>query len=46
LGDFVGTPLLRAHMHGHLIDIRLYRKVKALAAPFSLTEFKKKIRNW
>jgi ribosome biogenesis protein ENP2 len=42
LSHLVGTPLLRAHMHGHFIDIRLYRKAKALAAPFSLTTFKKK----
>lgn len=28
LGHLVGTPLLRAYMHGFFVDNRLYRKAK------------------
>ncbi len=28
LGHLVGTPLLRAYMHGFFLDNRLYRKAK------------------
>ena len=31
LGNLVGTPMLRAYMHGFFIDVRLYRRVVATA---------------
>ncbi|QQP37947.1 Nucleolar protein 10like [Caligus rogercresseyi] len=39
LEHLVGTPLLRAHMHGYFIDVRLYRKAKALAKPYTIDKF-------
>ncbi|MEE6476810.1 hypothetical protein FKM82_011228 [Ascaphus truei] len=45
LSHLVGSPLLRAYMHGFFIDIRLYHKVKAMVNPFAYEEYKKeKIR--
>uniref|UniRef100_S4RD17 Nucleolar protein 10 n=1 Tax=Petromyzon marinus TaxID=7757 RepID=S4RD17_PETMA len=45
LTHLVGSPLLRAYMHGFFIDIRLYHKVKAMANPFAYDEYRKqKIR--
>jgi len=41
LSHLVGTSLLRAYMHGHFIDLRLYRKVKTLADPLAFHEYKK-----
>lgn len=41
LTHLVGTPLLRAYMHGHFIDLRLYRKAKSLADPYAYDEYKK-----
>lgn len=36
----VGTPLLRAYMHGFFMDARLYRKAHNLAQPFSYEEYR------
>ncbi|XP_053565657.1 nucleolar protein 10 [Bombina bombina] len=45
LGHLIGSPLLRAYMHGYFIDIRLYHKVKAMVNPFAYEEYKReKIR--
>merc|ERR1719233_1691275 len=41
LEHLIGSPLLRAHLHGFFIDIRLYRKA-ASASPASATETVKK----
>ena len=41
LEHLIGSPLLRAHLHGFFIDIRLYRKA-ASARPASATETVKK----
>jgi len=41
LSHLVGSPLLRAYMHGHFIDLRLYRKVKSMADPMAYDEYKK-----
>ena len=41
LSHLVGTPLLRAYMHGHFIDLRLYRKVKSMADPMAYDAYKK-----
>ncbi|XP_063771488.1 nucleolar protein 10 [Pseudophryne corroboree] len=45
LSHLVGSPMLRAYMHGYFIDIRLYHKVKAMVNPFAYEEYKReKIR--
>nr|XP_033795184.1 nucleolar protein 10 isoform X1 [Geotrypetes seraphini] len=45
LTHLIGSPLLRAYMHGFFIDIRLYHKVKAMVNPFAYEEYRKeKIR--
>ncbi|ROL44810.1 Nucleolar protein 10 [Anabarilius grahami] len=37
----IGSPLLRAYMHGFFMDIRLYHKVKTMANPFAYEEYRK-----
>lgn len=37
-----GTNLVRAYMHGHFIDVRLYRKARDVAKPFAFEEYKKR----
>lgn len=45
LSHLIGSPMLRAYMHGYFIDIRLYHKVKAMVNPFAYEEYKReKIR--
>eukprot|EP00920_Eleutheroschizon_duboscqi_P044117 GHVT01105107.1.p1 GENE.GHVT01105107.1~~GHVT01105107.1.p1 ORF type:complete len:634 (+),score=166.98 GHVT01105107.1:233-2134(+) len=41
IGDLVGTPLLRAYMHGYFISAKLYRKAKDLSEPFSFETYKR-----
>uniref|UniRef100_UPI00358E9944 nucleolar protein 10 n=1 Tax=Myxine glutinosa TaxID=7769 RepID=UPI00358E9944 len=41
LSHLVGTPLLRAYMHGFFMDIRLYNKVKSMANTFAFEEYRK-----
>ncbi|KAG7400981.1 Nucleolar protein 10 [Phytophthora boehmeriae] len=41
LEHLVGTPLLKAYMHGFFMDARLYNKVKAVAEPFAYDEWRK-----
>lgn len=36
----MGTPLLRAYMHGFFIDNRLYGKAKAIADPFAYDAYR------
>lgn len=38
----VGTPMLRAYMHGFFIDNKLYNKAKAIADPFAYESYKQK----
>ena len=33
LDNLIGTPMLRAYMHGYFVDVRLYRKAQSLAGP-------------
>ncbi|GMF12170.1 unnamed protein product [Phytophthora lilii] len=42
LDHLVGTPLLKAYMHGFFMDARLYNKVKAVAEPFAYDDWRKK----
>lgn len=42
LVDLIGTSLLRAHMHGYFIDMRLYRKARDASQPFAYEEYRKK----
>lgn len=41
LEHMVGTPLLKAYMHGFFMDARLYGKVKAVAEPFAYEDYRK-----
>ncbi|KAG8445645.1 hypothetical protein GDO86_010431 [Hymenochirus boettgeri] len=45
LSHLIGSPLLRAYMHGFFMDIRLYHKVKTMVNPFAYEEYRReKIR--
>ncbi|KAK7099871.1 nucleolar protein 10-like [Littorina saxatilis] len=39
--QFIGSNLLRAYMHGFFVDIRLFRKFKSIAEPFSYEQYRK-----
>eukprot|EP00741_Cyanophora_paradoxa_P025706 tig00000388_g24807.t1 len=41
LGHLLGTPLLRAYMHGFFLDHRLYLKALAASKPFAYEEWRK-----
>merc|ERR1712054_610471 len=41
LDHLIGTKLLRASMHGYFIDLRLYKKAKAIADPFAFDNYRK-----
>ena len=40
LGHLVGTPLLRAHLHGYFLDNRLYKKARDLVQPFAYDAYR------
>eukprot|EP01048_Picozoa_sp_COSAG05_P003936 COSAG05_NODE_194_length_14555_cov_25.382955_7_plen_673_part_00 len=40
LTNLVGTPSLRAYMHGYFMDTRLYSKAKAIAKPFAYETYR------
>jgi len=42
VSDLIGTPLLKAYMHGFFMDNSLYNKVRAVANPFEYEEYRKK----
>ncbi|KAG7360955.1 NUC153 domain containing protein [Nitzschia inconspicua] len=42
VSDLIGTPMLKAYMHGFFMDINLYNKVRAVANPFEYEEYRKK----
>jgi ribosome biogenesis protein ENP2 len=42
VSDLVGTPMLKAYMHGFFMDISLYNKIRAVANPFEYEEYRKK----
>lgn len=42
LAHLVGTPLLRAYMHGYFVDLKLYHKARAIAEPFAYEEYRRK----
>lgn len=41
IGKLIGTPYLRAYMHGFFIDFRLYRRVRDIARPDEYREYLK-----
>uniref|UniRef100_A0A5F9DA76 Nucleolar protein 10 n=1 Tax=Oryctolagus cuniculus TaxID=9986 RepID=A0A5F9DA76_RABIT len=41
LTHLIGSPFLRAYMHGFFMDIRLYHKVKLMVNPFAYEEYRK-----
>lgn len=42
VSDLIGTPMLRAYMHGFFMDISLYNRIRAVANPFEYEEYRKK----
>lgn len=40
LDHLMGTPMLRAYMHGFFIDNRLYEKAKVLTDPFAYETYR------
>ena len=40
LGHLVGTPLLRAYLHGYFLHNRLHAKARALAEPFAYEAYR------
>ncbi len=44
LDHLIGSPLLRAHLHGYFMDVRLYRKAESLAGPAKTTMAESKVR--
>lgn len=40
LGHLVGTPLLRAFMHGYFLHNRLWNKARAVAQPTSYEDYR------
>jgi ribosome biogenesis protein ENP2 len=42
VSDLIGTPLLKAYMHGFFMDNNLYNKVRSVANPFEYEEYRKK----
>jgi ribosome biogenesis protein ENP2 len=41
-GSLLGTPMLKAYMHGFFIDMKLYNKLRAVSKPFEYDEYRKK----
>lgn len=45
LNHLIGTTFLRAYMHGFFMDLRLYKKVKAVTEPYAYEDYRRqKIR--
>ena len=40
--DLIGTPSLKAYMHGYFMELKQYQKLLAIVNPFAYEEFKKK----
>jgi ribosome biogenesis protein ENP2 len=38
----IGTPMLRAYMHGYFMEMKLYNKLRAVSKPFEYEEYRKK----
>ena len=41
IGHLMGTPLLRAYMHGFFLHNRLWNKARAIAEPFMYDSYRK-----
>jgi ribosome biogenesis protein ENP2 len=39
--SLLGTPMLKAYMHGFFIDMKLYNKLRAVSKPFEYEEYRK-----
>jgi ribosome biogenesis protein ENP2 len=39
--SLIGTPLLRAYMHGFFLDIKLYNRLRAVSQPFAYENYRK-----
>ena len=42
VADLIGTPMLRAYMHGFFMDMNLHNRVRAVANPFEYEQYRKK----
>lgn len=40
LNHLLGTSLMRAYMHGHFVDNRLWHKARSLAEPFAYDSYR------
>jgi len=38
----IGTPMLRAYMHGFFMEMKLYNKLRAVSKPFEYEEYRRK----
>lgn len=38
--DLIGTPVLKAYMHGYFIELRAYQKLISVADPFAYEKFR------
>ena len=43
LSHLLGTPVMRAYMHGFFVDNRLYHKAKSLADPFAYDRYRQQV---
>ena len=43
LSHLLGTPVMRAYMHGFFVDNRLYHKAKNLADPFAYDRYRQQV---
>lgn len=42
VSDLIGTPMLKAYMHGFFMDTSLYQRIRAVSNPFEYEEYRKK----
>lgn len=40
--SLIGTPMLKAYMHGFFVEIKLYNKLRAVSNPMEYEEYRKK----
>ncbi|QDZ25577.1 nucleolar protein 10 [Chloropicon primus] len=45
LSHLLGTPVMRAYMHGFFVDNRLYHKAKSLSDPFAYDRYRQQVVN-
>ena len=38
--NLIGTPMLKAYMHGYFMELRAYQKLRSASNPFAFEEYK------